>query len=145
MKGVSDIIAIILILLITVSLAALAYLWFTGVFEQITGIAGNQTEEGARAIATKFSIEAARGYQTESKVNIVIRNTGTVDLKLQKLATYVDNILYTGREGLVAVDLPPGDITSPPFNVTNVPNGGCGLPLRVTADTGREATLTITC
>lgn len=142
MKGISDIIAIILILLITVSLAALAYLWFTGILTDILGIAGNQTEQGAKTIGTKFAIDATVGYPIENKVGVVIRNTGTVNLDLQKLATYVNNMLYTGNQGL-GDTLSPGAFT--PFNITNVPGGGCGLPLKVTAETGATDTLSITC
>jgi len=142
MKGIADIIAIILILLITVSLAALAWLWFSGIFGELTGSVGNATRGGTQAIGTKFTIESAIGYGTASKVGVVVRNTGSVDLNLQKLATYVNNTLYTGREGLVVVNLAPGSFAN--FNVTNVPSGGCG-PLRVTAETGAEDTLSITC
>jgi flagellin-like protein len=142
MKGVSDIIAIILILLITVSLAALAYLWFTGILQDMLGIAGNQTQHVGDTLGTKFKIDAAVGYQTESKVGVVVRNTGTVNLDLQKLATYVNNTLYTGREGLGA-SLAPGEFVS--FNITSVPSGGCSSTLKITVETGAEDTLTIVC
>jgi flagellin-like protein len=36
MKGVNEIIAIILILMIVIALAALAYIWFSGIFRQLT-------------------------------------------------------------------------------------------------------------
>ncbi len=143
MKGVSDIIAIILILLITISLAGLAYLWFTGIFEQISGGVGNQTEQQRLAMATKFSIETAIGYDADNKVGIVVRNTGTVDLNMNNLATYVDNVLYTGREGLLISTLSPQAYTQ--FNMTGVTGDICSKPLKITAGTGAEDTLTITC
>jgi len=37
MKGISEIIAIILILMIVIALAALAYTWFSGMFQPMTG------------------------------------------------------------------------------------------------------------
>ena len=143
MKCVSDIIAIILILLITISLAGLAYLWFTGIFKEITGGVGNQTELQRRAMATKFNIETAIGYPAEDKVGLVIRNQGSVGLDMQNLATYVDNILYTGREGLSISTLSSGAYIQ--FNITGVTSDICTLPLRITADVGTEDTLTITC
>jgi len=138
MKGVSTVIAVILVLMITVAMAALAYLWFTGVFETLTGVA-NQTIGGAQQqMATKFSIEAATNI-TNDTVSVSMRNTGTVDIDLDKVATYVTNEL---RDNTASGTLTPGTVYT--FNVTDITNP-CSKVLSITVATGADDTYAITC
>src|SRR3972149_65116 len=70
MKGISSIIAIILILLITVSLAALLWLWLTGIATDLFNISGNQTQQIGETLTSMVRIESVDN-------NIVyVRNTG---------------------------------------------------------------------
>lgn len=140
MKGISDVIAIILILMITVALAALAYVWFTGIFETISSGAGQAATGAAKTIATNFKIEAAKGFATDEKVTITIRNTGTENIDASKIAVYVDdNIKETeGNTGTIS----PGDTLT--FDAMNVANP-CNKILKVTIETGAEDSITISC
>ena len=74
MKGISNIIAIILILLIAISLLALLYLWLTGFAVDLFNLGGNETQRVTQAIGSRFVIESV-----DNEV-VFIRNTGQTKL-----------------------------------------------------------------
>jgi len=92
MKGISAVIAVVLILMITVALAAMAYVWFTGVFETISGSAGEAAEKTGQTIATSFDIASA-GYNSTTSLNeyvlVYVTNTGTSDIDLVNMNVFV--------------------------------------------------------
>ena len=63
MKGISDVIAVLLMLIITIALAGLAYAYITGVFTSRTAVV--------------LSVDAAGSQCTSNKFNIMVRNDGT--------------------------------------------------------------------
>jgi FlaG/FlaF family flagellin (archaellin) len=94
MKGIESVIAIILILMITVALAALAYVWFTGVFQQLTTGAGQSVNNTVGTITTQFSIESAKfNISGSNKVTVVVRNTGSTNIDATKFAAFIENEL----------------------------------------------------
>jgi flagellin-like protein len=62
-KGVSAVIATILMLLITIALAGTAYLYITGIFTAKTGVV--------------LSIDGTQSICTVSAINVVVKNDGT--------------------------------------------------------------------
>jgi len=92
MKGISAVIAVVLILMITVALAAMAYVWFTGVFETITGSAGQAATQTGQAIATQFSIASAGHNGTTSGTGdllLYITNTGAADMTIEDMNVFI--------------------------------------------------------
>lgn len=141
MRGVSAIIATILILMITVSLAAMAYVFFTQTFGQVTGGAGNLTSSQMQAMATAFSLETAYNM-TSSTVNVVLRNTGTADIDMSKVAVYISSkpATITGRS---STTLNPGNTGNINVSATAA---DCNKELDVTlATVTAPQTITITC
>jgi flagellin-like protein len=142
MKGISSVVAIILILMIVVSLAALAYVWFMTVFTSLTGAAGEAATGAERAIGTSFKIEAAKNI-TVDMIKVSMRNIGTVEIDMSKIAVYLDGIQQDsanleGDAGTLAVD----DVKS--FNITNVANP-CDRVLQVTVPAGASDATTTVC
>lgn len=92
MKGISAVIAVVLILMITVALAAMAYVWFTGVFETISGSAGEAAEKTGQTIATSFDIASA-GYNSTTLIDqyvlVYVTNTGTSDINIANMNVIV--------------------------------------------------------
>jgi len=85
MKGISSIIAVVLILMITVALSAMAYVWFTDVFKNISGSAGEAAGAAASQIGSGFSIVSASGLTTGTgSENAYVRLTNTGTTKLLK-------------------------------------------------------------
>ena len=93
-KGISAVIAIVLILMITIALAAMAYVWFTTVFGEISEEAGESAGDVTESMQTRFSIEAAK-YTTNDTVDVSVRNTGTGTVDLTNVAVYIDDISRT--------------------------------------------------
>ncbi len=141
-KGISAVIAVIMLLMITVALAGMAYVWFTGVFSQVTTSVGNQTIQTTIALGTKFVIETAyNDSNPATQVKFVLRNTGTQNIDLSGLGVYINDVSQTlSATGTVS----PGQKSSV---LTISPTGfNCGKSLRVTGGVGGyEAAKTISC
>jgi len=144
MKGVSEIIAIILILMIVVALSALAYTWFSGIFTSLTTTTSNATTTTASAMSTNFRIEMAKnitGLATCCNISVVIRCLGTTPIDLTKISAYVNDVPATVPTGLPTLNY--SDTKT--FNVTTTSAAlGSGGRLRLIAATGLEQSATIT-
>ncbi len=70
MKGVSEVIAIILILMITISLAGLAYMFMSTTMSDVTSSAGSTVDTTTSSMSTSFVIESI------SHGKVYVRNTG---------------------------------------------------------------------
>lgn len=85
MKGVSTVIAVILILMITVAMAALAYVWFTGVLGGLIQVGNVQTNRTITGLTSSFLIESTSDNQ------IYVRNTG--ESELSDFSVYINDVL----------------------------------------------------
>ncbi len=84
MRGVSEVIAIILILMITISLAGLAYMFISTTLSDTTAVASSTVSSTSSAMMTFFVIESV------SSDTVYIRNTGSNTLV--GLAAYIDDM-----------------------------------------------------
>ncbi len=132
MKGVSEVIAIILILMIVIALAALAYTFFSDTMGQITGQASTSVGQTSDAMATSFMIEAARN-STATTVNATIRNTGSQSIDLSKLTVYVNDAYVTVTSGNTTGTLVSGATANLGMSVSGYT---CNSILKVTGTTG---------
>jgi len=83
MRGVSEVIAIILILMITISLAGLAYMFMSTTMSDVTSAAGSTTDTTTSSMLTSFTIE------NMDAAKIYLRNTGQTELS--NLSVYVNS------------------------------------------------------
>ncbi len=121
-KGISAVIAVVLILMITVALSAAAYVWFSGIFDTITDEAENAAGDTADAISTSFSIDSARHVIGEENTTIYFTNTGSSDIDLTKVNIFVDSLLTGKTDGFTGI-LSPGNLQSLEIaNKTQDPN-----------------------
>jgi flagellin-like protein len=143
MKGISEIIAIILILMIVIALAALAYTWFSGIFNQMTTNAGTSVTQTSNSMETQFKIENLK-FVDATHINATIRNLGTRSVNLTGVGAYYDGTPAT------AIAQDPAGLVIPSATATltiTMPAGilVCGKSLRVTIGTGMSDSLTWTC
>jgi flagellin-like protein len=96
MRGISAIIAVVLILLITISLAAGAYLFLSATMSQTTTAAQQGISQTMTQMTKSFTIEAVDGPR------ISIRNTGQA--QLSNFSVYVDNSLVNTSQVSIAPD-----------------------------------------
>jgi flagellin-like protein len=83
MKGVSEVIAIILILMITISLAGLAYMFMSTTMSDVTSSAGSTVDTTTSSMLTSFTIESM------DVAKVYVRNTG--QNALTSLSVYVND------------------------------------------------------
>jgi flagellin-like protein len=116
MKGISAVVATILMLLITISLAGVAYMYITGVFtSQMQGV------------------EIVDSYCTNNIVSIIIKNIGTsnvTSLTCIQTSPAGDTCSFSG------VNIAPGTIQT--FTDTCSGAGGRTCLYRITPPTGRS-------
>lgn len=93
MKGQEDIIAVVLILMVTIALTALAYMWFSGIFSGIMATVTTALTRTSGAMATQFKIENAVFNITENTIlYVTIRNVGSQSFNANKVAFYVNDL-----------------------------------------------------
>lgn len=90
MKGISTIIAVILLLMITVALMSLFWSFSTGMFGSITTGVGRQTDMSITRAGTSFTIINAKNTSLTS-IDVTIRNDGTQNMDLDTLVAFVDD------------------------------------------------------
>ena len=109
MRGVSSIVAVVLILLIVIALAGLSYIFFTNVFQTVTEESG----------AEQFLDIASAGLAIESNSNydVFARNTGVKELT--DFQVYINNEI---AEFSGPTKMSPGEISK--FTIlTNLADG----------------------
>ena len=148
MKGVSEIIAIILILMITISLAALAYTWFSGIFSEIMDAAGSLLTRSSKTMATQFKVDNALYVASDNIIYASIRNTGNQNFDASKTLFYIRGIpgefSTITCSGCNCNDLAGGCVVD--FEIPDAPFGTIseGDKLKVTIITGLQNTREIT-
>jgi flagellin-like protein len=85
MKGVSAIIAIVLLLVITISMAGFFYLWMQGSLFTTQASGTQQLEKTQESMSSCIKLESSSGSK------IYVRNCGVGEIKNTSLSIYVDN------------------------------------------------------
>ncbi len=87
MKGITPIIAIILLLLITISMVGFAFVWFTRIAESASSAGSSQLNQTLAQMSQKVRIDNVND-------NVVtIRNIGSQTIQSASLSFYVNNTL----------------------------------------------------
>jgi len=117
-----------MILMITVALASLGYIFFTGTFSSLTNITQASVNQSTMGIGSSFKIESINGNQ------IYIRNTGQTTIG--NFSVYInDNPVVS-----TPLTLAPGQLGYVSITYT----GDGTKTVRIISNTGYEATITNT-
>lgn len=132
MKGITPVIAIILLLLITISMVGFAFVWFQRVAQQTQTSTESQLAEQLSQQGQKVSIDNV----DDTNNNITLRHIGTVATDTSKVTLYVNNARIS-----CAWDA-PGSWAAGAFKSCTAPAFACtgSLQIRVTAPGGPDAT-----
>ncbi len=103
MKGITPVIAIILLLLITISMVGFAFMWFTRMAETASQAGTLQLNQTIGQMSQKVRIDNINGN------TLTVRNIGTQAIPSSSLAFYVDNA-QKGCDG--TLDPAPNDVDS---------------------------------
>jgi len=91
MKGITPIIAIVLLLMITISMAGFAFIWF----QRIGSIALNATEAGITAQQQSAGKLIRIDNVDTTNGKVTIRNIGTYTISKNEIMIYVDGAAIT--------------------------------------------------
>ena len=92
-KGISDIIATVLVVLVVISLAGAFLLWSQRAFTQVTEQGSSQTQKISGTLQKGIFIEAMR---CGTPTNVTIRNTGQVALQPSDIVVFVNDTVVAG-------------------------------------------------
>jgi len=125
MKGISPIIATILLIVMTIAIAGLMYSWMVGLFNPLTQTASNQVVQVTQV--TSFSVSQI--YISNSSIYAIIYNSGNVPINNNTLIItaaeyYASNATYDGNTDSCTA---------------SVVNGNSPVP------SGQQATLLLSC
>ena len=122
MKGITPIIAIMLLLMITISMIGFAYMWFTRISESAMNKVENITEQNRENIGKTIMIDSVTGGASSL---LFIRNTGTYTIQPSEISVYVGGALASCT---LPSSIAPGEIKSCSIS------GNCaGLAVKVSA------------
>jgi len=98
MKGISPIIATILLIVMTVAIAGLMYAWLVGLFNPLTQAASNQAVQATQV--TNFNVPQI--YVSGGSISAIIYNGGNVPINNNTLIItaeeyYASNATYDGN------------------------------------------------
>jgi len=136
MKGISDVIAEILILMIVVALAALGWTWFSGIFADLTDTAETSVTQTVSGMAQSFVIENAFCDTTTPELHFTLRNTGSDDIDDDRVVAYVQGSRLT--VGVPGFDIRSGFVGD--FNSSYDCSVDVGYALEITIETGLSKT-----
>ncbi len=125
MRGITPVIAVILLMLITISMVGFAFVWFTRLAESATSTVGNETESLAQNLAKKISIDNVEG------TSLALRNRGTATVQPEEIGFFIDGASVTCA-GLSAIS--PGAIGT--CTLSSACNAGSTM--RITTPAGAD-------
>ncbi len=129
MKGITPVIAIILLLLITISMVGFAFVWFSRVTSSAGGQIENSTLAELRRQGQRISIENIN----PAAATVTVLNTGTVAIADTELGLYINNALTACTWAPTSIS--PGGRTTCDWSV-----GACatGTTVKVVAPGGQD-------
>jgi flagellin-like protein len=115
MKGISPIIATILLIVMTVAIAGLMYAWLIGLFNPLTQSTTNQVIQATQTVS--FSVSNI--YISSGNIYAVIYNGGNVPINNNSLSIlvqeyYASNLTYDGSADSCTASVVNGNSPIPP-------------------------------
>ncbi len=95
MKGITPVIAVVLLLMIVIALAGFAFVWFQGAWRTMSGAAQQQLQQQQEAMLKTVKIDNVNVDEDTQTTTIYIRNTGALNVTKDELGVYIDNALAT--------------------------------------------------
>lgn len=136
-RGVSPVIAVLLLIVIAVAAAVLTYLWIIG----YTGTL--QQQSGSQQLQERLKLEGVKINTSNNKVDeVYVRNIGDIVVN-------IDAVYLLGPSGVIdtttgaTTTLQPGDVATLAVNLGTL-SEGTTYTIKVVTERGTEATYTFT-
>ena len=111
MKGITPVIAIILLLLITISITGFAFVWFSRMTSDVGEEMGTMANETITSVNQRVNIEAI----SVANSIVTVRNTGGATIPYSRVSVYADEVPVTCDWS----PPPPGTTTIAPGSVAS--------------------------
>ena len=105
-KGITPVIAIILLMMITIAMVGFTYIWMKRVFSSAANSTSSSLNEQQKAMGQKVTIIKA----SNSTGSITIRNSGTYSIDTNKLVVFVNGATVSCSWDKSTIG--PGDVTT---------------------------------
>ena len=102
-KGITPIIAIVLLMMITIALAGFTYIWLQSVSKTAANNTQNQLNQQQQTMMKQIRIDSAAAGNPGS---LAIRNIGSLTIKSSEIAVFVKNAKVSCNPG----DIAPGAV-----------------------------------
>ena len=103
MKGITPVIATILLLFITITMVGFAFVWFSRIGDIVANETTSSTQEMLRQQGTKALIDTI----DRTGNRIYIKNTGSWPIKTSEMNVYLNGVTLTSCSG-IASEIAPG-------------------------------------
>ena len=135
-KGITPIIAIILLLMMTVAVAGAAFFWLSRIQNQLQG--GVESFQGTMMtqIASKVDVVAAN-YINNTNLTIFFQNTGNTKIPVTNLNTFPTTTWILKDENQVAI------CSSNWLNASSLCTEGCGTDVQMSVGEMHKVVLTL--
>ena len=137
--GVSPVIATLLLIVIAVAAAVLAYIW-------IIGYQGTLTQQASTAqLQERIKIEAVQYDSTNNKLYVYVRNIGDINVVINALYLYDKTGTAIGQSTGLSITLSPGQVDGTGYiSLTGSLSAGQTYTVKAVTQKGTEATYTFT-
>lgn len=135
MKGISTVLTVVLLVIVTVAIIGLAYAWASGLFRTTTEAGTEQVNIVTSNLQKTVEIISSNCNSTNGEINFVIKNTGSKAILKSELGVYLGSVSATTTPALA--DITIGATAS--YNVTGTK--GVDNTLVVSAPAGEVSTI----
>jgi flagellin-like protein len=128
MKGISPLIAAVLLIAFTVAIATIVFSFLSTTVRQTTASTSNKTTEALDCSAASVNIEDVyiSGSSAAATVRVIVKNTGfTNDLSIISAQLYNDTGVNFTTPDIPLTDFDRGEIATLTFTNVNLSGGGC--------------------
>jgi FlaG/FlaF family flagellin (archaellin) len=144
MKGISTILATILIVIIVVALVSLTYTFAVGLFTTSARGATAGTEALTKRLQQSVEFVSASCDKTNDNVNFTIRHSGTVAMIAGDLTALIGGSQVTTEPSIATTAMDSGDVKSFGYHSATDYTSGQDIILTVSAPAG-SVDRTVTC
>ncbi len=119
MKGITPVIAIVLLLMITIAMVGFAFVWFQGMWSQTAETTSSQIQAQQQAMLKTIVIDNVNCPGAD----IYVRNTGSTTIPVDEVTVYVAGVKQTCTWVGGVTTIPQGTIATCDSGTVAIPSG----------------------
>ncbi|MFH1420914.1 MAG: archaellin/type IV pilin N-terminal domain-containing protein [Candidatus Aenigmatarchaeota archaeon] len=133
MKGITPVIATILLLMITIAMVGFAFVWFQNIWVDIGGGVKNATDTQMSNMNMKIRIENAKSGVAPNASMITVRATGSENVPTSQIGVYANDIPLDCSGNWAPEILPAGATTTCTLPASDPPAFAAGSKIKASS------------